>query len=57
MTEGVAAFNNVDTPPTNGVEVLDCAWDLSFLEIGTTVFVFIPWKGRVERGGVWNNVS
>ena len=57
MAEGAAALNNVDTPPTNGVEVLDCAWDLSFLEIGTTVFVFIPWKGRVERGGVWNNVS
>ena len=51
MTEGVAAFNNVDTPPKNGVEVLDCDWDLSFLVIGTSVFVFIPGKGREERGG------
>jgi len=55
MTEGVAAFNNVDTPPKNGVEVLDCDWDLSFLVIGTSVFVSMPGKGREER--VWNKVS
>ena len=57
MSEGVAAVNNVDTPPTNRFDDLDCDLDPPTLIIGTSVFVFIPWKGREERGGVWNNVS